>query len=156
MRRLYAILMIAALFLTAFDFVPFGPPTRWPENLDQLHAFIEAGERGYVWSECSPGEAVHPFVTWEMVQEIEAVNMDNHQSRVIVTYADLQQILQPGGVVVPDTGILDASEEDIFWALLIEFASAGYLSCGDAEGKPILYGPGVQRIFDRLAGNIRQ
>ena len=127
-------------------FKPFTNSTEFPKNLDDLYAKIEAREYGYVWT---PRDDVpQPFITWTMIRQIAAANQDQGQARVILPRDTMQAIVAPGGVVV--SGDIDVSENDVFKALLRETVRASYLSCGDDDGKPVLYGSGVQAIIDAL------
>jgi hypothetical protein len=145
MKRLSIILLIASLLTIAADFVPWTQMLELPRDLDDLYAKIEAQEYGYTWTPCeTPPES--PFVSWRQIVTIAEVNQDNGASRVILPQSAAQQILT--GVTV--SGDIDASEAEVFRLLLIEFLDGGFLSCGDADGYPVVHGPGVQRVIDAV------
>jgi hypothetical protein len=145
MKRLTILLLLASLLLMAFDFVPFTQRTEFPRDLDDLYAKIEAQDYGYTWTDCeTPPES--PFVSWRQIVTIAEINQDNGASRVILPQSAAQAILT--GVTV--SGDIDASEAQVFRLLLGEFIGGGFLSCGDADGYPVVYGPGVQRIIDAV------
>ena len=143
MKRLTILLLLASLLLMAFDWQPFTQMFEFPTSLDDLYDKIENAEYGYVWSDCTANEVTGAFVTWAQVREI--ADMDTAAGRIQVAQAEAQRILT--GVSVEHD--IDASEGDAFTLLLVEFIGNGYLSCG-VDGKPTLYGDGVQRVIDGL------
>ena len=146
MKKLIMLALIAAFFCMAI--IPFGPPIDWPDDLDDLVYKIETSERGYVFHR---GEPEKPYVSWEMVREIEAQALDdNEQSMLIIPAADLAKIVEPGGITFPTTGMLKISENDLF-GLAFWMVFNGIDTCGDADGHPTIYGETVQEAFDILA-----
>jgi hypothetical protein len=145
MKRLTIILLIASLLTIAADWQPWTQMTQFPRDLDDLYYKIEAQEYGYTWTECAQPPAA-PFVSWAQIVTISEVNQDRGQSRVILSRWVAQRVLT--GVTV--SGDIDASEAEVFRLLLGEFVGGGFLSCGDADGYPVVHGPGVQRVIDAV------
>jgi hypothetical protein len=145
MKRLTIILLIASLLTIAADWQPWTQMLELPRDLDDLYYKVEAQEYGYTWTPCeTPPES--QYVTWAQIVTISEANQDNGASRVILPQSAAQAILT--GVTV--SGDIDASEGEVFRLLLVEFMRGGFLSCGDADGYPVVYGPGVQRVIDAV------
>jgi hypothetical protein len=144
MRKL-TIILILSLLLMAFDWQPWTHTLELPRSLDDLYAKIEAQEYGYTWTPCeTPPES--QYVSWRQIVTIADANNDLGASRVTLPQLPAQAILT--GVTV--RGDIDASEAEVFRLLLVEFLDGGFLSCGDADGYPVVHGPGVQRIIDAV------
>lgn len=53
----------------------FGPPTRWPDNIDQLYQFIDQGEPGYVITTPCPADP-GPALTFREAANIHPADED--------------------------------------------------------------------------------
>jgi hypothetical protein len=162
---------------TATPFQPtFGPPTDIAMTFDELYYYIESGHRGYVFDEiCTEDQLAGPYITWTMVKEAVAVETAERQHPCLQLWADdISQIITPGGGYFPnDHRLVTVHENDVYNELCwIEgesllhvfyewtnddprtpnpFKNHPIMACGDGNGKPIGYGPGIQVFLDWLA-----
>lgn len=127
----------------------FNDPIEWPDNLDEMFTFIETGKDGYTFEPCKNLQA--PYISWAMVLAIkDAAADDNGAGELWMDGATLKTILSRGGVVY-DGRDLRVSEKRLFGALISSAFTGGVGVCGQADGKPIIFGAGVQRMIDTLA-----
>lgn len=145
--------ILGAVLLVVLLAAVIGPPTPWPDDLDDLYRFIDEGAPGWVFhGECE----TQPVITWAQVKQIAAANGDGDTARVVITTARLEQI----GVVLPKTGTLDIAESDMFylamWVVLSTAWEYPYDPMCKPEGDKVgLYGPVATRLLDRLAEYVR-
>jgi len=126
----------------------FDDPIEWPDDLDELYRFVEEGERGYTFEACASLQA--PFVSWDMVLEIKSAAKDDNGARELwIDGQTLRNILLRGGVAYPGVD-LRVSEKRLFGALISAVLGGDVGVCGQDDGKPIIYGPGVQWMIDHL------
>lgn len=126
----------------------FGEPIVWPDDLDEMFTFIETRKEGYVFEPCKNLQA--PYISWGMVLAIkDAAQDDNGAGELWMDGATLKTILSRGGVLY-DGRDLRVTEKRIFGALVSSVFTGGIGVCGQADGKPIIYGAGVQRMIDTL------
>jgi hypothetical protein len=142
--------------LTPDDLVSFNPPVEYPGSLDEMWDFIDEGKYGWTFSPCQDGEPPKPYVTWEMAKlAVFFQAPERHHPFLMIQAADTAHILAPGGGIFPDTGKVTIEENQVFMKLL-ELAMRGkILMCSTTgDGKPTLYGPGIQEFLDWLGSYI--
>ncbi len=161
MKRIFAstgivLALLAMLIVMAIDApLPvqaarptFGPPVTYPTNLDELYSLIESRANGWVFTEC--GSVRTPFFGWQQVKLIQRLAIeDNGAGMLIIDNGDLSAVVAIGGVSYPDTGTLTISEDALFMAAIKAAVTGDVLLCG-VDGYPVLYGAGVQGLFDEL------
>lgn len=131
----------------------FGPPTPWPDNLDELYQFIEEEAPGWTFSgEC----AAQPVITWAMVREIASANADGDTSRVVISTARLAEI----GLTVPAAGTLDISEDELFGLAMFTVLGGawkyGYVPLCKPTGDRVgIYGAAARDLAAGLAEYVR-
>lgn len=126
----------------------FGAPIEWPDDLDELYTFIETGKDGYTFEPCQSLRA--PFISWDMVVAIkDAAGDDGGAGELWMDGQTLRNILLRGGIQYPGID-LRVSEKRLFGALISAVFAGEVSACGQPDGKPILYGPGVQYLIDHL------
>lgn len=127
----------------------FGEPIEWPDDLDEMFTFIQDGKDGYTFDPCQ--NLQYPFISWAMVLEIkDAADDDNGAGELWMDGPTLKTILSRGGVVY-DGRDLRVTENRLFGALISSAFTGGVGVCGQQDGKPIIFGAGVQRMIDTLA-----
>jgi len=127
----------------------FGDPIEWPDDLDEMFIFIQDGKDGYTFEPCQNLQS--PYISWAMVLAIkDAAHDDGGAGELWMDGATLKTILSRGGVVY-DGRDLRVSENRLFGALISSAFSGGVGVCGQQDGKPIIFGAGVQRMIDTLA-----
>ncbi|MCX5636127.1 MAG: hypothetical protein NTX52_00335, partial [Planctomycetota bacterium] len=138
------------------DLVSFNPPVEYPASLDEMWDFIDQGRYGWTFSSCQDGEPPKPYVTWEMAKlAVFFQTPERHHPFLMIQAADTVLILAPGGGIFPGTGEIVIEENQVFMKLL-ELAMRGkILMCSTTgDGKPTLYGPGIQEFLDWLGSYI--
>jgi hypothetical protein len=141
---------------TPDDLIHFGPAVDYPSSLDEMWDFIDEGRSGWTFSPCGEGELTKPYVTWEMAKlAVFFQAPERRHPRLIIQAIDTARILASGGGVFPDTGTITI-EEDLVYIKLIELVIRGNIMiCStNNEGKPTLYGPGVQEFLNWLGSYI--
>ncbi len=134
----------------------FGPALQIPKSLDQLYLWMDTGYNLYKWDNCLPGALQKPYISWAMVtQSLGDLAEDNGQQMVIIPANDIAEIIKPGGGKFPTKGIVRISENEVYGLMIAAaFDNPGTLSCSSTrDGKPTVYGPGVQRALDWLVAN---
>jgi hypothetical protein len=114
---------------TQETFPTFGPPTDWPQSLDQLWEFIETGHSGYTFETCREGELQTPWISWSMLKEAVAVETPERQHPCLQLWGDdISRIITPGGGYFPNEHrLVTVNENDVFLKLL------------RMEGEPLLW-----------------
>jgi hypothetical protein len=118
--------------------------------------FIDEGRYGWTFSACDEGELTIPYVTWEMAKlAVFFQTPERHHPFLIIKALDAARILAPGGGFFSDTGTITI-EENLVYIKLIELVIRGkIMMCSTSgDGKPTLYGPGIQEFLDWLGGYI--
>ncbi len=103
-------------------------------------------------AEICPAPLPMPFVTWEMA--VEASLLDGPNSETIELPASaISNIMVRGGGTFPTIGTVIVPEEGLV-SYLMEFVLRGQMFiCQDINGKPNVYGPGVQEFLNSLSQN---
>ena len=136
--------MLFACLLVALLAGTFGPPTPWPDDLDELYRFVEEGAPGWVFTRpCGDG----PLITWAQVKQIASANADGDTARVVISTARLDEI----GLALPRAGVLDISERDLFgvalWVVFVQSWDYPYNPLCKPDGDRVgIYG----RVADDL------
>jgi hypothetical protein len=136
--------------------VTFNPPVEYPGSLDEMWDFIDGGKYGWTFSPCQDGELTKPYVTWEMAKlAVFFQAPERHHPYLMIQAIDTARILAPGGGIFPDAGKVTIEENQVFVKLL-ELAMQGkILMCSTTgDGKPTLYGPGIQEFLNWLGSYI--
>jgi hypothetical protein len=145
-----SVLLIASIFLAAFDTPPspFGQPTVWPKNLDELYQLIDRGQGNWVFKAACPTQP-GPSVAWEQVKKIQSLAQDDHNTaRLMISAGTVSEIIP--SVKFAKTGMLDVTEDKLFNLVIYEFAASDVHTCKPANDKVMIYGAGVQGMFDKL------
>lgn len=148
MKALWSIVLVAAILAGLF-----GPPTPWPDSLDELYQFIDTGAPGWVFEgECGPGT----LVTWAQVKQITAANVDGDAARLIVSTAELDRI----GVKLGAAGTLDISEDELFGVIVFGVLGGawrhGYQPICKPDGDKLgVYGAAADDILKQLEEYVR-
>ena len=146
-------LSLTVIVLSLFVIAAFGPPTPWPDSLDDLYRFIDTGAPGWVFTYPCP---VQPEITWSMVKAITAANVDGDQARLVISTDDLDRI----GIDLTRTGMLDISEKDLFgiaiWSVFGGAWKYGYNPvCKPPDDKVAVYGQAAFDIFGQLEEHVK-
>jgi hypothetical protein len=138
---------------TPDDLVHFGPAVDYPSSLDEMWDFIDEGRYGWTFSPCDEGEVTAPYVTWEMAKLAVFFQAPERRHPLLIIKAfDTAQILAPGGGVFPDTGTITMEENQVYVKLIALVIKGKIMMCSTSgDGKPTLYGPGIQEFLDWLA-----
>ena len=150
------VIEVPAATLTPDDLVSFNPPVEYPGSLDEMWDFIDEGKYGWTFSPCQDGELTKPYVTWEMAKlAVFFQAPERHHPYLMIQAIDTARILAPGGGIFPDMGKVTIEENQVFVKLL-ELAMQGkILMCSTTgDGKPTLYGPGIQEFLNWLGSYI--
>jgi len=128
----------SVIVLSLFVIAAFGPPTPWPDSLDDLYRFIDTGAPGWTFTYPCP---VQPELTWSMVKEITAANVDGDLDRI--------------GIDLTHAGMLDISEKELFgiaiWSVFGGAWKYGYNPvCKPPDDKVAVYGQAAFDIFGQL------
>lgn len=146
-------LSVIVITLSLFVIAAFGPPTPWPDNLDELYQFIDEGAPGWVWERPCP---VVPEITWAMVKEITAANADGDAARLVISTDELERI----GIDLETQGTLDISEDELFGIAVLSVLGGAYRygynpTCKPDGDRVGIYGPAAHDIFRQLEGYVR-
>lgn len=116
------------------------------DNLWDMFATPQAVPMGYL-EQCA-GQLPIPFVTWQMA--LEASLLDGPNSETIELPAStISNIVMRGGGFFPSEGTVILPENG-----LVSYMMTFPLNiCQDVNGKPNVYGPGVQMFLNDLAQN---
>lgn len=133
--------------------VVFEEATPLPANLDELYALIEGHHPRWTFTPCK-GNIPLPFFGWQQVYLIERLAKDDgNTGRLIIDNADLSKIVAVGGIDYPKTGTLVVDENRLFAYGVLMVYEGQTLICS-VDGLPVVYGEGVQVVFDRIAGRV--
>jgi hypothetical protein len=124
--------------------ITLNPPIQYPNNIDELYQFIEEERYGWTFEPC---HYYRPFINWGRVVEIGKIE-DNGQHKVILSQTQLKDIMIGTGVTI--TGKVNITEDELFGNLIKTVIEGKTLICGDTNKKPVIYGSGVQDLFNRI------
>jgi hypothetical protein len=148
---------IPTVATTATPFVvKLNPPVEYPGSLDEMWSFIDTGKYGWVFPPCLE-DPQEPFVTWDMATMAVFFQTATRQHPYLEIQAnDIAQIIEAGGGTFPVSGTVKVDEGLVF-AKLLELSLRGkILMCdSDGNGKPTLYGGGIQEFLDWLQEQVK-
>ncbi|HTX91082.1 MAG TPA: hypothetical protein VMC09_07690 [Anaerolineales bacterium] len=121
-----------------------------PTTLDEAWYWIENGEHGFVFDIPCPSLAATPFVNWDMAEELAHGETPGRRHPFIeVDASTIARIAAQGNLTFEGSGTITKNEEDVYAELVPLLEGGSIQICG--EGKPTLYGEGLQEFLDWLA-----
>lgn len=119
-------------------------------SLDELWDNVDVDGCVYPLPSCS-NPIPYPGLTWQDAKDaVSALTADRQHPWIIINVSDVQRIAGRGGYFFPGSGRVKVLEEDVRWKL---FSIGQIQACNTPDGKPMLYGPGLQMYFDWLYAN---
>jgi len=130
-------------------FKGFTTHVQYPASLDELYALVE--DKAHGWTFTDRGSVPVPFFGWQQVKLIQRLSIDDQNtSQLIIAAEDLSSVVSVGGIDFPSSGTLQMGEDELFALVFRHGLSGNILVCG-INGYPVLYGDGVQELFNEIA-----